>query len=68
MNRAGVVAEGCVLAHHAAIPPALRSSNLLARTLPWGVTVMQLCHMWGCRARVRLLRRGRLIAAWLCCL
>ena len=25
-----------MLAHHAAVPPALRNSNLLARTLPWG--------------------------------
>lgn len=60
VNRAGVVGEGCVLAHHAAIPPALRSSNLLARPLHWGVTDMQLClctsrgamRLCGCFAEV----------------
>ena len=70
VNRAGVVGEGCVLAHHAAIPPALRSSNLLARTLPWGVTPFAAVplHMRGCHAFFKSLRRGCLIGARLSCL
>lgn len=52
VNRAGVVAEGCVLAHHAAIPPALRNSNLLARAPPWGTGCSCASTHLGCHAAV----------------